>query len=335
MNAPPEPHRTSPGSRDWVVVALLLATATVAGFLLDPYVSLTSHAMLYMLAVVIAAYRLPWLASIVSATGAVTAFDFFFVPPRFTFEVESREHLIALVTMLAVALVISHLARALRRETATAQVNERRARQLQSLATELAAAAGPPEVLAAAQRALDAAFAGPCVIAATNERGELELAAQAPAALRDGMLCCMREAAVLGPGTGRWPGLGAWYLPLGGKGAVLGVACIQNITAFDAAGREHAQALCAVFAQALLRLKLTQSMQAAREEAQRQHLQSTLNFGIDGGNQLIKVVVEIDTCGGRRGAATRHRRVDTTHLQIARPAEDAPRCRCMRNRRAG
>ena len=317
------------------MVALLLAAATVAGFLLDPYVSLTSHAMLYMLAVVIAAYRLPWLASIVSATGAVTAFDFFFVPPRFTFEVESREHLIALVTMLAVALVISHLARALRRETTTAQVNERRARQLQSLATELAAAAGPREVLAAAQRALDAAFAGPCVIAATNERGELELAAQAPAALRDGMLCCMREAAVLGPGTGRWPGLGAWYLPLGGKGAVLGVACIQNITAFDAAGREHAQALCAVFAQALLRLKLTQSMQAAREEAQRQHLQSTLNFGIDGGNQLIKVVVEIDTCGGRRGAATRHRRVDTTHLQIARPAEDAPRCRCMRNRRAG
>ena len=27
--------------------------------------------------------------------------------------------------------------------------------------------------------------------------------------------CCMREKAVLGPGTGRWPGLNAWYLPLG------------------------------------------------------------------------------------------------------------------------
>ena len=257
------------------MVALLLAAATVAGFLLDPYVSLTSHAMLYMLAVVIAAYRLPWLASIVSAAGAVTAFDFFFVPPRFTFEVESREHLIALVTMLAVALVISHLARALRRETATAQVNEQRARQLQNLATELAAAAGPSEVLAAAQRALDSAFAGPCVIVATNDRGELDLAAPAPAALRDGLLGCIREAAVLGPGTGRWPGLGAWYLPLGRKGAIHGVVCIQNITAADDSGREHAQALCAVFTQALLRLKLTQSMQAAREEAQRQHLQST------------------------------------------------------------
>ena len=32
------------------------------------------------------------------------------------------------------------------------------------------------------------------------------------------MLACIREAATLGPGTGRWPGLNAWYLPLATKG---------------------------------------------------------------------------------------------------------------------
>ncbi|MFC5498537.1 ATP-binding protein [Caenimonas terrae] len=275
MNAPSAPGPSHASQRDWLEVALLLAAATGAGFALDRYVSATSQAMLYMLAVVIAAYRLPWLPSIVGATGAVTAFDFFFVPPRFTFEVESREHLIALGTMLAVAVVISHLARALRWQTATAQLNERRARQLQGLATELAAAAGPGEILSAAQRALDAAFPGPCVVAAVNTDGRLDLPSSA-AALRDGMLCCMREAAVLGPGTGRWPGLDAWYLPLGDKAAMNGVACIQNIAAADDSGREHAQALCSLISQALLRAKLTQSMQAAREEAQRQHLQSTL-----------------------------------------------------------
>ena len=275
MKATSATHRTSPATRDWIEVLLLLTAASVAGFAMDRYVSLTSHAMLYMLAVVIAAYRLPWLPSVVSAVGAVTAFDFFFVPPRFTFEVESREHLIALATMLVVAVVISHLARALRRETATANVNEQRARQLQGLATELAAADTPASILAAAQRALDAAFEGPCVIAATDERGEPGLAHDAPPALRDGMLCCVREAAVLGPGTGRWPGLDAWYLPLGEKGAIHGVACIQNVAAADDSGREYAQALCAVIAQALLRQTLTSAMQKAREEAQRQHLQST------------------------------------------------------------
>jgi two-component system sensor histidine kinase KdpD len=266
--------RAGPASRDWIVVLLLLAAATAAGFALEQYVSLTSQAMLYMLAVVIAAYRLPGLPSIVAAVGAVTAFNFFFVPPRFTFDVESREHLIALATMLAVAVVISHLARALRRETATAHVNEQRARQLQQLATELAAAAGPADILSAAQRALDQAFAGPSVIAAVDERGELGLP-PAAASLRDGMLCCMREAAVLGPGTGRWPGLNAWYLPLGDKAPMEGVACIQNVMAADDSGREHAQALCTLVSQALLRSKLTHSMQAAREEAQRQHVQGT------------------------------------------------------------
>lgn len=266
--------RAPPGNRDWLLALVLLAAASVAGFVLDPYVSLTSQAMLYVLAVVIASYRLPRALSIGSAFAAVIAFNFFFVPPRWTFEVASREHLLSLGTMLVVAVVINRLAASLRRETATARLNERRARHLQQLASHLAAATAPGAILAGAQQALDAAFPGPCVIAVLDERGELVLD-DAASALRDGMLCCMREAAVLGPGTGRWPGLAAWYLPLGDKGAINGVACIQNVMAADNGGREHAQALCTAMAQALLRLKLTGAMQSAREEAQRQHLQST------------------------------------------------------------
>jgi two-component system sensor histidine kinase KdpD len=53
------------------------------------------------------------------------------------------------------------------------------------------------------------------------------------------------------------------------------VALIENVSAGDEAGRVHAQAVCTLVAQSLLRLKLTQAMQLAREEAQRQQLQST------------------------------------------------------------
>src|SRR6185436_10029348 len=125
----------------------------------------------------------------------------FFVPPRWTFEVESREHLISLFAMLTVALVISHLASALRRETAAARLNEKRARQLQELATTLADVSDPEVVMSTGRQAFDAAFFGPSVIAGLNSQGELDAAPE----LRDGMLCCIREAATLGPGTGRWP----------------------------------------------------------------------------------------------------------------------------------
>jgi two-component system, OmpR family, sensor histidine kinase KdpD len=258
----------------WGIVAALLAVATLAAFALDPYVTLTSQAMLYVLAVVVASYTLPWVPSAACAVAAVTLLNFFFVPPRWTFQVEGEENLVALVTMLAVALVISHLGTALRRETQAARLNERRARILQELAIELAGAELPAEVLALAQRYLGASFPGPCVVALLNADGEPALPPER-AGLRDGMRASIREAATLGPGTGRWPGLDAWYLPLGTKGRMSGAACVQNVSASDHGGREHAQAVTTLCGQALWRLTLTASMRTAQEESQWHRVQGT------------------------------------------------------------
>ena len=210
--------------RSWAAIAGLLALATACGALLDPYVSLTSQAMLYVLVVVLVAYKLDWVQSAVCAVSAVTALNFFFVPPRWTFEVESREHLIALAVMLVVALVISQLAAGLRRETRHAALNEQRARQLQALASSLANTAESDEVAALGRQALDAAFGGPNTVAlALNDSagkddgtGNLTLDADQPDAVRDGLRCCMKESALLGPGTGRWlawlPGTCRWVI---------------------------------------------------------------------------------------------------------------------------
>jgi len=259
----------------WSVVALLLVGATACGYLVDHHVSLTSQAMVYVLAVVIASYALSWKESVVCAVAAVTAFNFFFVPPRLTFEVDSQEHLIALFTMLLVALVISHLAAGLRRETEVARLNAQRAGQLQMLASELSGATNAQDISALGQTALSAAFEGPSVLVLCQGGGELQAEDELSPALRDAMKCCMNEAAVLGPGTGRWPGLNAWYLPLGTKGEMSGAVCIHSATAADSSAREHAQALCSLLGQALWRVRLNSSMLAAQHEAQRQQVQST------------------------------------------------------------
>jgi two-component system, OmpR family, sensor histidine kinase KdpD len=258
-----------------MVLMLLLAVASGVCGALDPQVSLTSLAMVYMLAVVVAAYALPWLFSMVAALGAVMALNFFFVPPRWTLVVESRENLIALGTMLLVAFLISHLVSALRRESATAQLHAARSHQLQQLATELAAVNSAEEVLQLGRAALELAFVEPVTLVLADAAGALGLAAQAEAQMGDGLRCCMREAAVLGPGTGRWPGLQAWYIPVGDKGRMHGAACIQNVQAQDTSGRDHAHALCVLLAQTLWRLKVTMSMQQVEVEAHRQHMLST------------------------------------------------------------
>lgn len=261
--------------RAWLLVAGLLILATGAGLLLDRHVSLTSQAMLYVLVVVLASYTLRLLPSMVCALAAVTAFNFFFVPPRWTFEVESQEHLAALVTMLVVALVISQLSANLRRKTELAHMNAARAHQLQDLATGLANAGSIEAAIKHGQVALNAAFDGPSTLVACGYNGVLTPALNLPQFAQDGLASCLHEAAVLGPGTGRWPGLNAWYIPLGSKGHMQGAVCIENVCAADDLGRAHALALCALLAQCLQRLQVTSAMQAAQSEAQRQQIQST------------------------------------------------------------
>jgi two-component system sensor histidine kinase KdpD len=302
--------------KNWTVVTALLVAATACGFLFDHHVTLLSQAMFYVLAVVIASYTQGWLASVGCAVGAVTALNFFFVPPRWTFEVASQEHLIALFTMLLVALAISHLAAGLRRETALAHLNEDRARQLQGLAEKLATTQSQDEVAALGISAFDKAFSGPCHLSLLGPEGKLCTAKETVPSIFDGQNACMRDAAVLGPGTGRWPGLNAWYLPLGDSDHLFGAVHVQPALASDHASREHAQALCTLLAQALLRLQLSSIMLAAQSEVQRQQVQSTFLAAIshDLRTPLAAVVgaaSALQTQGEKLGIAEQKRLVDS------------------------
>ncbi|UUZ77695.1 DUF4118 domain-containing protein [Polaromonas sp. P1(28)-13] len=79
MNAPAPTVQAGgvASARGWVTVALLLVAATLVSMLLDQHVALMSQAMIYVLAVVIASYKLGWAESSVCAVGAVTALNFF------------------------------------------------------------------------------------------------------------------------------------------------------------------------------------------------------------------------------------------------------------------
>jgi two-component system sensor histidine kinase KdpD len=175
--------------------------------------------------------------------------------------------------MLGAVLLASFAAARLRRQVQAARVSERRARQLQRLSKELNDAGSAAEVCELGLRELQHAFDGPCTIALAAELAD---ASEPRDSTRDGLRCCIVEAALLGPGTPRWPGLGAWFVPVGAKGRVFGAACVGPAEANDVDAREHAQALCALLAQALSRLLLSAEMQAAQAEVERHQAQRTL-----------------------------------------------------------
>jgi two-component system sensor histidine kinase KdpD len=129
----------------WSVLSIL--AVTVFGYVLTPHLDLTNIALLYLLPVLISAVSWGRGPAFLASFLGVLAFNFFFVPPIFTFEVANVQHFFALVIFLLVALVTSTLATKLRDEMHKATEREQRTLALYDLSREIAARTDLDQVL--------------------------------------------------------------------------------------------------------------------------------------------------------------------------------------------
>jgi len=89
---------------------------------------------------------------------SVAAFDFFFVPPKFSFAVSDTQYLLTFAVMLAVALAISQLTSNMRYQARVATLRERRAKALYEMARELGGALQTEQIREIANRHLQGVF---------------------------------------------------------------------------------------------------------------------------------------------------------------------------------
>ena len=108
--------------------AASVATALLATPLLA-YLDLANIAMLFLLVVVLVAVRFGRGPSVLATCVSVACFDFFFVPPRFTFAISDFQYLITFGVMLAVGLITGHLTANLRFQARVASHREARAQR--------------------------------------------------------------------------------------------------------------------------------------------------------------------------------------------------------------
>jgi len=265
--------------RQFWLVAGLLAAATAVCFLLEDLLSVTSKAMLYVLVVVVVSYATGLRAALACSVASVVLLNYFFIEPRFAFRIEADENVTALLAMFAVSAVISQTGAVLRRQAQLARLNEARAWQLQRLATELAGISSAGQVPVIAERILNGAFPGGCHTALLDASGNLLLAQALPLDVQEALRACVAAGAVLGPST-RPAHLPSWCLPLAFEDRIEGAAYVPGGAVRNARDIEHAQAICALLGQALWRLKLGASVQAAQESARWHRAQSTFLAGI-------------------------------------------------------
>ncbi len=119
----------------WSVLTVALCTGLAA--LLRPFFELVDVAMIYLLGVVIASSRTSKWPALFTALLSVAAFDFFFVPPRFTFAVSNTRYLVTFGVMFFVAIITSRLTVRIRQQAEEARLREQRTAALYDLSREL------------------------------------------------------------------------------------------------------------------------------------------------------------------------------------------------------
>ncbi|HSR11091.1 MAG TPA: DUF4118 domain-containing protein, partial [Thermodesulfobacteriota bacterium] len=134
-----------------VMALLLVAGATAIGKGMH-FLSTTNIIMLYLLAVVIAALRLGFKPALLTAIAGVLAFDFFLVPPYYSFAVTDTQYVVTFISLLTVGAVISTLVARARKQTETIKTREEQTTALYALTRDLSSAPGLDGVLATAIR---------------------------------------------------------------------------------------------------------------------------------------------------------------------------------------
>jgi len=223
---------------DWVAYAravVAVALATGVAWLMSPFSELSNLVMVYLLGIVLVAMRQGRGPSLAASVLSVGAFDFFFVPPRFTFAVSDVGYLLTFVVMLVIALLISGLTLRVRAQAETARERERRTAALYAMSRDLAGIRGRGELVGAVTRHVQETFGAPTQILLPNETGRLEApigAVPSPAYPLDEKeqsvaAWVFGRGRVAGAGTDTLPAATGLYVPLIGSTGIIGVLGVR------------------------------------------------------------------------------------------------------------
>jgi len=168
--AAPKTHRL-PGYELGLVYFIL---ATGLCFLIYPYFDLPNLIMVYLLAVMLTAVHCGRGPALLNSLLSVLAFDFCFVPPRWSFSVEDAKYVITFAVMFLISVVISHLASLIRRQAEAARLHERQTAAMLALSRQLVGIRGVPGILQAAVEQISQIFECQAVALLPDEQGKLK-----------------------------------------------------------------------------------------------------------------------------------------------------------------
>jgi two-component system, OmpR family, sensor histidine kinase KdpD len=155
----------------WAVCACIAVTAV--SMPLAAHFDRSNIVAIFILVVVLVGVRLGRGPAALSAVLNVAAFDFFFVPPRFSFAVSDVQYLLTFFIMLAVGLIAGQLTAGLRFQARVASHREERAGSLYEIARDLSGAVQIDQVIKISRQSIERMFRATVVILLPDQNGQI------------------------------------------------------------------------------------------------------------------------------------------------------------------
>lgn len=286
---PPKTVRTEyrPSGIDFAAYAVASAGVTAAlalGWLLQPFLGVDNVDLIFLIAVIVIAARYGLWPSVAASVTSVLAYNFFFLPPLYTFSVSKPAHMLALVFFLVAALLASNLAGRVRDQAVTARLRARTTEALYAFSRKVAGVATLDDLLWAAAFQI-ASMLKLNVVLLLPEDGQLEVRVGYPPEDRldsadlAAAQWCWEHNRPAGRGAETLPGGRRLFMPLrtsrGPVGAI-GLDSERPGPLFTPDERRLLDALLDQTAVAIERVRLAQEIDDARVLAETERLRSAL-----------------------------------------------------------
>jgi two-component system sensor histidine kinase KdpD len=270
--------------RPYLLSLVAVAIALGCAELVDYWIGVENVDLVFLTAVVTTAVRFGLWPSLLASLASALSYNFFFLPPIYTFTIADPHNIAAFALFTLVAIIVSNVAARGRMQTVTAQARVRIVESLHSFSRKLAGAGTLDDVLwaTAYQTALMLKVR---VVLLLPERGTLSVKMGYPPedTLDDADLAAAKWSfendRAAGRGSDTLPGAKRLFLPMHtGRGAI-GVVGIESDKAGPLLTPDQRRLLDALMDQAALaieRVQLVEDMERIERTAETERLRSAL-----------------------------------------------------------
>ena len=277
-----EPIRIEP----YLGSAAAVAVALGIGLLLTQFLAVQSISLVFLTAVLASAIVWGLWPSLFAAIAGMLAYNFFFLPPLYTFTVADPENVLALFFFLIVAVIVGNLTARTRAQVVTARARAKNTAELYAFSRKVAGIGALDDLLWATAYQISSMLNVRCVLLLPVKDGEgIEVASGYPpedqldAAEIAAARWTWEHNRAAGRGADTLPGGKRLFLPLRTDSGPVGVVGIDR----DAPGplltpdeRRLLDALCDQAAIAIERISLAKGLDEARVLAETERLRAAL-----------------------------------------------------------